>query len=189
MEIIIFTGPPYSGKGTQCSLLEESLGFSHISTGDRIREEKERRSPLGKIMATYEEKGALVPDQIMKDMIQKIIEENLDEKGIILDGYPRTISQVDTLFSLIDGKNVKVKSVINIEVPREELLARSITRAKSSDRKDDQDTTTHEKRIEIFEKETRPAIVYMKSKFEVSDINGLGSIEEITKRISALIKI
>ncbi len=187
MEIIIITGPPYSGKGTQCVLLEESLGYSHISTGDKIREEKERRSPLGKIMTTYEEQGALVPDEIMKDVIQKIIQENLNEKGIILDGYPRTISQVDTLFKLIDGKNVKVKTVINIEVPREELLARSRARAKRSDRKDDQDATIQVKRIDIFEKETRPAIEYMKGKFQVSDIDGLGSIEEITKRISALI--
>jgi adenylate kinase len=119
MEIIIITGAPYSGKGTQCDLLEKSLGFSHISTGDKIREEKERRTPLGKIMTTYEEQGALVPNEIMKDVIQKIIEENLNKKGIILDGYPRTISQVDTLFGLIDGKNVKVKRVINIEIAKE----------------------------------------------------------------------
>jgi len=187
MEILIITGPPYSGKGTQCELLKTSLGFTHISTGDRIRKEKEEKSPIGRIMTEYEESGALVPDEIMQDLIGLIIDENLHEKGIILDGYPRTKPQVDTILYLLTDRKLKVKAVINIDVPQEELLARAKKRAENSNRKDDKDINIHLKRIEIFEKETRPAIEYMKTRFPVKNINGLGTIKDITKAITAAI--
>lgn len=187
MEILIITGPPYSGKGTQCDLLKANLGFSHISTGDRIRKEKETQSPIGKIMTDYEESGALVPDEIMQTLIGQIIDENLSEKGIILDGYPRTRSQVDTIINLLTEKKLGVKVVINIDVPKDELLKRAKQRAENSNRKDDQDINTHLKRIEIFERETRPAIAYMKENFKVVNIDGSGTIEAITKTISEAI--
>lgn len=187
MEILIITGPPYSGKGTQCDLIKTRLGISHISTGDRIRKEKDSKSPIGKIMTDYEENGNLVPDEIMQTLIGQIIDENSGGKGIILDGYPRTKSQVDTILNLLADKNLSVNVVINIDVPREELLTRAKKRAESSNRKDDQDIDIHLKRIEIFEKETRPAIEYMKEKFNVVNINGLGTIESITKTINETI--
>lgn len=184
MEILIITGPPYSGKGTQCELLEASLGFIHVSTGDRIRKEKDNKSAIGKIMTSYEESGALVPDEIMQDLIGQIVDENLNEKGMILDGYPRTKSQVDTILDLLSKRKLNVAAVINIDVPRDELLARAKERAANSNRKDDQDINIHLKRIEIFERETRPAIERMKTVFTVKDINGLGTIENITKAIT-----
>lgn len=188
MEILIITGPPYSGKGTQCDLIKARLGISHISTGDRIRKEKDSKSPIGKIMTEYEENGNLVPDEIMQTLIGQIIDENAGGKGIILDGYPRTKSQVDTILNLLADKKLRVNVVINIDVPREELLTRAKKRAESSNRKDDQNIDIHLKRIEIFERETRPAIEYMKEKFNVVNINGLGSIESITKTINETIK-
>ena len=187
MEILIITGPPYSGKGTQCDSLKTSLGFNHISTGDRIRSEKDKQTFIGKTMTQYEENGSLVPDEIMKDLIGQIIDENLHEKGIILDGYPRTKSQVDTILSLLAEKKLSVSIVININVPKDELLIRAKKRAENSTRKDDQSSATHLKRIEIFEKETRPAIEYMKGKFRVADINGLDTIDTITMAISKMI--
>lgn len=187
MEILIITGPPYSGKGTQCDLLKTSLGFNHISTGDRIRKEKDTKTFIGKTMTEYEENGSLVPDDIMKDLIGQIIDENLLEKGIILDGYPRTKSQVDTILNLLTDKKLRVSIVVNIDVPKDELLARAKKRAENSSRKDDQNSDTHLKRIEIFEKETRPAIAYVKGKFKVANINGLDTIENITKAITETI--
>lgn len=187
MEILIITGPPYSGKGTQCDLLKTNLGFSHISTGDRIRKEKDLKSPIGSTMTAYEENGILVPDEIMQDLIGQIIDENLNEKGIILDGYPRTKSQVDTILNVLADKKLRVSIVINIEVPKDELLARAKKRAQNSNRKDDQNLDTHLKRINIFETETRPAIEYMKNKFQVVNINGLGTIENITQTINQAI--
>jgi len=184
MEVLIITGPPYSGKGTQCKELKTSLGFNHISTGDRIRKEKEENTPIGKLMKSYEENGQLVPDEIMQQLIELIIDENLQAKGIILDGYPRTKPQVITIATILAEKKLTVRNVINIDVPKEELLVRAKKRAEDSNRKDDQDFEIHLKRIEIFEQETRPAIAFMKEKFKVTDINGLGTIAAITKAIN-----
>ncbi|MEG0851749.1 nucleoside monophosphate kinase [Flavobacterium plurextorum] len=183
MEILIITGPPYSGKGTQCEILKDELKFEHISTGDRCRLEKQNETEIGKIMSRYEEKGDLVPDTIMKDLFSNILDENITANGIILDGYPRTEPQVNDLLELVKSKNLKIGKVINIDVPKEELLKRAKKRAETSNRKDDKDASIHLKRIEVFENSTRPAIEYMKSKIKVLTFDGMGTIEEITKRI------
>ncbi|SHL41954.1 adenylate kinase family protein [Flavobacterium chilense] len=182
MEILVITGPPYSGKGTQCEILKEELKFEHISTGDRCRLEKQNETEIGKIMSEYEEKGDLVPDSIMKDLFSKILDENRSTNGIILDGYPRTEPQVNDLMELIESKNMEIGKVINIDVPKSELLERAKKRAETSNRKDDKDAEIHLKRIEVFENSTRPAIEYMKSKIKVLTFDGLGTINEITTR-------
>lgn len=183
MEILIITGPPYSGKGTQCEILKEQLKFEHISTGDRCRLEKQNETKIGKIMSEYEEKGDLVPDSLMKDLFSKILDENIINNGIILDGYPRTEPQVNDLMELIESKKLKIGKVINIDVPKQELLKRAKRRAETSNPKDDKDAEIHIKRIDVFESSTRPAIEYMKSKINVLTFDGLGTIDEITKRI------
>lgn len=185
MVILIITGPPYSGKGTQCDILKEELKFQHISTGDKCRLEKQNKTEIGKIMSKYEEKGDLVPDSIMKDLFSKILDENASSNGIILDGYPRTITQVNDLMELIELKKMEIGKVINIDVPKTELLKRAKKRAETSNRKDDKDAEIHIKRIEVFENSTRPAIEYMKSKIKVLTFDGLGTIDEIAKRIKA----
>ncbi|QHS59207.1 adenylate kinase family protein [Chitinophaga agri] len=187
MEILIITGPPYCGKGTQCAVLETISGFKHISTGDRVRREKTEMTAFGEIVKSYEENGNLVPDEIMQGLIAQIIDENLGEKGIILDGYPRTVSQVDTILEVLAEKHLNVSCVINIVVPKEELLVRATKRAKESDRKDDQDPEIHLKRIEIFETQTGPAVEYMQQKFDVVNIDGLGTIGDITEAIRTAI--
>ena len=121
MEIVIITGPPYSGKGTQCKFLVKALEFKHISTGDRCRFEEESGSKIGKTMAEYASNGELVPDELMKELFDQILEENKHLKGIILDGYPRTIPQVHDLIDLADSKNMEITRIINIEVPTPEL--------------------------------------------------------------------
>lgn len=185
MEILIITGPPYSGKGTQCEILKTQLSFEHISTGDRCRLEKQNETAIGKIMSKYEEKGDLVPDSIMKELFSQILDENRAKVGIILDGYPRTIPQVNDLIELITSKQLAIGKVLNIDVPKLELLKRAKKRAETSDRKDDKDPQIHIKRIEVFEESTRPAIEYMKSKIKVLTFDGLGTIDEITERINA----
>lgn len=181
MEIIIITGPPYSGKGTQCEILKEKLKYTHISTGDRCREEKRKDTDIGALIKQYEEHGGLVPDSVMKDLFSRIINENLDKDFVLLDGYPRTIPQVDDLIDLIKSKELNIKCVLSVEVSQEELLKRAEKRAVTSDRIDDKNPQTHLNRIKVFETSTRPAIEYMKSKFEVVSVDGLGSIDEISK--------
>jgi adenylate kinase len=184
MKIIIITGPPYSGKGTQCEILSRTMGFTHLSTGDRCRLEKLNKTEIGRILSQYEEKGDLVPDSIMKDLFSRIIDENKNEKGMILDGYPRTIPQVDDLIQLLASKNETIHRVIDIEVPRDELLARAHKRAAVSNREDDKNPDTHLKRVQIFEAATRPAIDYMKTLLPITTIDGIGGIDEITERIT-----
>lgn len=183
MDILVITGPPYSGKGTQCEILKDFLGYVHVSTGDRCRLEKANNTEVGKIMCLYEEKGDLVPDSVMKKMFGQIIDENLTQNGIILDGFPRTIPQVDDLIELVISKGLKISRVINIEVPKEELLKRANKRAETSTRKDDKDAQIHLKRLEVFEAITRHSIDYMKTKLTVSSFDGLGNIQEITNKI------
>lgn len=183
MEILVITGPPYSGKGTQCEILEKQLKFKHISTGNRVRWEKENNTELGKITAKYEEKGNLIPDSIMKDLYRNILEENANEAGIILDGYPRTTDQVNDFMDLLEEKNLKVKDVINIEVPTEELLKRAKHRAATSSREDDKNADIHLRRIEVFETVTKPSIEALKARLDVNTFDGMGSISEITERI------
>jgi len=188
MNILVITGPPYSGKGTQCRFLVEMLGFKHVSTGDAIRLEKENQTEIGKIMSAYAEKGDLVPDAIMKDLFGKIADDNKREKGIILDGYPRTIPQVDDLIALVEERNKKIRLILNIDVAQEELLVRAKRRAKTSDRVDDKNSKTHLKRIDIFEASTRPAIEYMQSKLKVVTVDGMGSIEATAKHIKEVVE-
>ena len=183
MKILIITGPPYSGKGTQCRILKEKFGYNHISTGDQCRIEKENNTPIGKILSEYEEKGDLVPDAIIKDLFEKVIDKNLKGEGIILDGYPRTVSQVNDLIKLVTLKELKIKKVVHINVPHNELLIRAQKRAETSNRIDDKDVRIHKKRIEVYEQFTQPAIEFMKSKLNVVEVDGLGKIEEITEKI------
>lgn len=183
MKILIITGPPYSGKGTQCEVLKKELNYQHISTGDRCRMEKENQTDIGQLLDFYSSKGDLVPDGIMKKLFSLILDENLKNDGVILDGYPRTKNQVDDLLDLAQEKNIQVEKVLNIEVSKDVLLSRANKRAETSNREDDKNQKTHLKRIRIFEEETIPAIEYMKEKFQVNTFDGLGSIEEISKRI------
>ncbi|MFK5959425.1 MAG: nucleoside monophosphate kinase [Lutibacter sp.] len=183
MKIVIITGPPYSGKGTQCRILKEKLGYNHISTGDQCRIEKENNTAIGKILSEYEEKGDLVPDAIIKDLFEKVIDKNLKGEGIILDGYPRTISQVKDLIKLVTLKELKIKKVVHINVPHNELLVRAQKRAETSNRIDDKDVRIHKKRIEIYKEFTQPAIEFMKLKLNFIEVDGLGEIDKITMKI------
>jgi len=115
----------------------------------------------------------------------QILDENISGKGIILDGYPRTIVQVNSLIELTTAKGLSIKKVLNIEIPNEELLVRAKNRALTSNRKDDIGSYIHQKRIDVFEKHTKPGIEYMQSKFDFVSFNGLGSINEITERIKS----
>jgi adenylate kinase len=134
-------------------------------------------------MSRYEEKGDLVPDSIMKTLFGQILDENRQRRGIILDGYPRTKPQVDDLIELVKARQLEIALVLNIGVPREELLTRAMRRAADSDREDDRDPETHLKRVRIFESQTLPAIEYMKTRLAVVDIDGMGRIEEISQRL------
>jgi len=172
---------PYSGKGTQCEFLNDYLGYKHISMGDVCRAEKEKGTELGRIMSEYHEKGNLVPNKYIEEIFENLIIDNIDEKGIILDGHPRTLSQVDQIVSMID--KIHVQNVINIDVEETTLLERAKERAKNSDRPDDKNPAIHLKRIEVFKESTLPAVEYMSKIMPFVNIDGNGSVEETREKI------
>ena len=176
MRFLIITGPPFSGKGTQCTFIQKEINCTHVSTGDLCRNEKAKGSDLGRQIADYDTKGDLVPDSIMNTLLAQFLDSHSQENAVILDGYPRTKKQVNDLIGILTERNIEVELVLNIQVPETELLKRAQERAKTSKRLDDKDPEVHIKRIRLFEQETKPAIDYMKSKFQVVDIDGMGSI-------------
>ena len=184
-KVVIITGPTYAGKGTQCKFLVNRLGYKHISTGELIRAEDENKTEMGLKMSEFADKGQLVPDNLMKALFDSAIVNNINEEGIILDGYPRTVPQVRDLIEVMSKRELKINQVLNIEVPNEELLVRAKKRAEDSDRIDDKDPQTHLRRLKVFEEETKPAIKLMKEEFEVLTFDGLGSIENVRDLIKA----
>lgn len=186
MNVIIVTGPPYSGKGTQCAFISETTGFKHVSTGDLCRQEKASGSDVGRKIAQYDEKGDLVPDDIIYGLFAQAIDANIELPGIILDGYPRTLPQAKDLIGLLEEKNVEVSMVVNIEVEREELFNRAKTRALTSTRKDDKDPKVHEKRIEVFEEVSVPAIQCLADNYTTQNVLSDGTIDEMKAKVLAL---
>lgn len=183
MKIVVMTGPPYSGKGTQCSQLEKTLGYKHLSTGDYVRAEMESSSELGQQMEASSNAGGLATDAQVQVLLDRLIREHRDAPGIILDGYPRTVPQVDRLLAVMEAQQLHIEHIINIDVPREELLQRAAKRAVESKRKDDQGEEKHQKRLAVFLEETKPAIAYLQTKMAVHTVDGIGKPEEIMARI------
>lgn len=188
MRFLIITGPPFSGKGTQCEFIQQTIDCKHISTGDLCRKEKVNNSDLGNQIAEYDSRGDLVPDEIINILLAQFLDEHSEADAAILDGYPRTKKQVDDLLDILNTRNIALDLVLNIEVPKVELLNRAQERAKTSKRLDDRDPQIHIKRIELFQKETLPAIQYMKSQFQVIDIDGTGSIAVTSETIRSHIQ-
>ncbi len=186
---IVMFGPPGAGKGTQARLLQEKYQFHHLSTGDVFRYNIKNKTPLGTLAKSYIDKGELVPDevtiQMLKDELEKL-DKNI--KGVILDGFPRTIEQAVALEKLLAEKGHKVDAVIALEVPEEILVQRVINRSKTSGRSDDANEELIRKRLRLYHDITKPLKEYYDKKGLLTNINGLGAIEDIHRRISEIIE-
>lgn len=185
MDVVIITGAPYSGKGTQCEVLKEKLKYEHLNMGELCRIEQNSGSDLGKLISSYTDNGNLAPNEVILDLFVKTFETYKDAKGVILDGYPRRVQQVDDLLDLIlFTPHIKNFRAVNINVDQEILLSRALERAKTSTRVDDRDPSIHIKRIEVFQKETLPAVNYMREVMDVFDIEGVGEVKKIAAAIT-----
>ena len=136
LNLVIF-GAPGSGKGTQSEVLIEKYGFDHISTGDILRAEIRQESELGKAAKSYMDAGQLVPDSLIIDMIEKVLRERKPKKGIILDGFPRTVAQAEALDALFARLDTQVHAVLDLQVAEDELVERLLKRGQDSGRSDD----------------------------------------------------
>lgn len=184
---IVLFGKPGAGKGTQATFLKEKYNLKHISTGDVFRFNLQNDTALGKEAKVYIDKGELVPDEITINMLKDEVEKNMDAAGFLFDGFPRTIKQADELESLLTSKGLKLTATIALDADDEVLVKRILERGKTSGRSDDQDENKIRNRYEEYNEKTAPLIDYYKEKGKYYAINGIGSIEDITVRLSTII--
>lgn len=187
MTNIILFGPPGAGKGTQANFLKEKYNLVHISTGDVFRYNIKNETQLGNLAKSFMAKGKLVPDEITIDMLSNELDKNSDAKGFIFDGFPRTEAQAEALGHLMDDKDSQINAMIALEVDDEVLVQRLLERGKTSGRPDDADESIIRNRIKVYYNET----AILKDFYEKQDmyygVDGVGSIEEITKRLNKVI--
>jgi adenylate kinase len=184
---IILFGPPGSGKGTQAAFLIEKYHLIHISTGDLFRYEMGNDTPLGREAKSYIAKGELVPDSVTIGMLRNKVEAHPDAKGFIFDGFPRTIPQAVALDQLLAEKNAAVSGLIALEVDDAEIVQRILLRGQQSGRPDDSNESIIRFRLEVYKNETAPVFDYYAQKNKSHNVNGVGSIDEITARLSDVI--
>lgn len=188
LNIVLF-GPPGAGKGTQSEHLIERYGLVHLSTGDIFRANIKGETELGKLAKSFMEKGELVPDAVTISMLEAEVNKHSDPKGFIFDGFPRTSAQAIALDEFLTSKNTSITCMLALEVEEEELKARLLNRAKTSGRPDDADPAIIQNRIDVYNRETAPVAEYYKAKGKYRGINGIGSIEDISNRLSESIEI
>jgi len=186
LNIVLF-GPPGAGKGTQAEFLIESYGLNHLSTGDLLRSEMGAGTKLGLEAKSFMDKGELVPDEIVIGMIKSKLETVKDAKGFIFDGFPRTVDQARALDELLNNNGTPISGMLSLEVEKQELIARLVSRGKISGRADDQDEAIIENRINVYNQKTLPLIEYYKPQGKYFGINGMGSIAEIADRLKEVI--
>ena len=177
LNIVIF-GAPGSGKGTQSERIVEKYGINHISTGDVLRAEIKNGTELGKTAKGYIDQGQLIPDELMIDILASVFDSFKDSKGVIFDGFPRTIAQAEALKKMLAERGQDVSVMVDLEVPEDELMVRLIKRGKDSGRADDNEETI-KKRLHVYHSQTAPLIDWYKNEKKYQHINGLGTMEEI----------
>ncbi len=213
MDLVLF-GPPGAGKGTQAKRLVEKLGLPQISTGDIMRAERASGSELGQKFDAFMREGKLVPDELVAALIKKRLEADDAKNGAIFDGYPRTVPQAETLDGVLSGLGRRVDRVISLEVPLERLVERAVGRRvceacgqtyhltynpppssgrcgncgedRLIQRKDDTEEVVRT-RFEEYRAKTEPLLGYYGERGLVKSVNGVGSLDEVTERIEAVL--
>ena len=181
LNIVIF-GAPGSGKGTQSERIVEKYGINHISTGDVLRAEIKNGTELGKTAKGYIDQGQLIPDELMIDILASVFDSFKDSKGVIFDGFPRTIAQAEALKKMLSERGQDVSVMVDLEVPEDELMVRLIKRGKDSGRADDNEETI-KKRLHVYHSQTAPLIDWYRNEKKYQHINGLGTMEGIFAEI------
>ena len=181
LNIVIF-GAPGSGKGTQSERIVEKYGINHISTGDVLRAEIKNGTELGKTAKGYIDQGQLIPDELMIDILASVFDSFKDSKGVIFDGFPRTIAQAEALKKMLAERGQDVSVMVDLDVPEEELMVRLIKRGKDFGRADDNEETI-KKRLHVYHSQTAPLIDWYKNEKKYQHINGLGTMEGIFAEI------
>lgn len=186
LNIVLF-GPPGAGKGTQSKKIIEKYQLVHLSTGDILRGEISAGTTLGLEAKKLMDQGILVPDEVVIGMINNKLEANPDANGFIFDGFPRTVAQAEALDRLLESRNTGITGMIALEVEEEELRLRLANRALEQDRPDDAKPEVISKRIEEYRNKTAPVAQYYQKQDKYSFVNGVGSIDEIFRKVCSVI--
>lgn len=183
--IVIF-GAPGSGKGTQSKMIVERYGFDYISTGDMLRQAIRQGNELGKTAKEYIDRGQLVPDDLIVRLIADFLDDKRSSKGVIFDGFPRTIKQAEALKTMLNERGTDIHILLDLQVEDDELVDRLIERGKISGRSDDNPETI-KARLDVYHTQTAPLATYYIGEGKHVAIKGIGRIEEIFERIAEAI--
>ncbi|WP_281638596.1 adenylate kinase [Capnocytophaga sputigena] len=187
MTNLVLFGKPGAGKGTQAAFLKDKYNLVHISTGDIFRYNIKNETKLGKLAQSYMDKGDLVPDEVTIQMLQEEVEKNPNAEGFIFDGFPRTIAQAEALDAFLSSKGMRIHGTLALEADDEALIKRLVERGKVSGRTDDQDEEKIRNRFTEYNEKTAPLIAFYQAQGKYHAVNGIGTIEEITTRLSETI--
>ena len=185
---IVLFGKPGAGKGTQAEFLKEKYNLIHLSTGDIFRFNMKNDTALGQLAKSYMDAGDLVPDEVTIKMLEDEVAKNANSSGFLFDGFPRTIAQAQALDNFLDSKNQNITATIALEADDEILVARLLERGKTSGRVVDQDEEKIRNRYQEYNEKTAPLMEYYTQQNKFYPINGIGSITEITDRLSKVIE-
>ncbi|PNE24632.1 adenylate kinase [Tannerella sp. oral taxon 808] len=183
--IVIF-GAPGSGKGTQSKKIIERYGFDYISTGDMLRRAISEGRELGKKAKDYIDRGQLVPDDVIVGIIADFLDDKKGSKGVIFDGFPRTLKQAEALKTMLNERGTDIHILLDLQVGDEELVERLLERGKISGRSDDNPETI-KARLDVYHTQTAPLATYYIGEGKHVPIKGIGQIEEIFERITEAI--
>ena len=183
MKYYIIFGPPGAGKGTQATAIAERYNLKHISTGELLRKEMAEGTELGKKARELIDAGCLVPDEVVEGMIEAEFARNTEVDGFLLDGYPRTLAQAQALDLLLNKRGESVPAVVSLLIPAATIYARIRHRAGIEGREDDCKDEVIATRISTYHKKTEPIISVDKSAEKYTEIDGLGTVEQVRERI------
>jgi adenylate kinase len=180
---LLLLGPPGAGKGTQAQLLVERLGIPQVSTGDMLRAAVAAGSEVGRQAKSYMDDGKLVPDAVVIGVAEERLRQPDAKKGFILDGFPRTAAQAEALDEMLPKLGCELERCVALRVDEDELVKRLLRRSEREGRSDDNETSIRTRMREYKEK-TEPLTSYYRSRGVLREVDGLGKLEEVARRIA-----
>ena len=182
---IVLVGPPAAGKGTQAGRIVVRFGGAHIATGDIFRSNADRGTELGRAASRYMDRGELVPDDVVIDMVLERLGEEDCAGGFVLDGFPRTVPQAEALGERLGELGRPLDVVVSLQVGEDELRDRLAARAEEQDRAEDDDEGAIRRLLELFDRETEPLLDFYDGRGLLVSVEAEGDIDEVTGRIAA----
>jgi adenylate kinase len=179
---LILLGAPGAGKGTQAAKLKEKYQLPHISTGDMLREAVAAKTPLGQEADKYMSAGKLLPDILIIDLMEERLKQSDCQKGFLLDGFPRTVGQAESLAQMLLRNGMELDAALNLQVPDEVLMERLVSRKRADDNPE-----TIRERLKVYYDQTAPVVNFYADRSQLRQVDGVGSMDEIFSRLVEVI--